>query len=107
MKTLIALLGILLFSVQPAWALDSYRYAHVTIETPWMIFLFLLVIVLAPFILILVFRRKKRLSERVIRAQVVATYLRVYFMCIQPLKYRFSKQVKNGYYVMILLRLLV
>jgi len=51
MKTLIALLGILLFSVQPAWALDSYRYAHVTIETPWMIFLFLLVIVLAPFIL--------------------------------------------------------
>lgn len=33
-----------------ALALDSYRYAHVTIDTPWMIFLFLLVIVLLPFI---------------------------------------------------------
>ncbi len=33
-----------------ALAVDSYRYAHVTIETPWMIFLFLLVIVLLPFI---------------------------------------------------------
>jgi len=51
MKALIALLGILCFSVQPAWALDSYRYAHVTIETPWLIFLFLLVIILFPFIL--------------------------------------------------------
>jgi len=38
----------------PAWALDSYRYLHVTIETPWMIFLFLLVIVLSPFILMAV-----------------------------------------------------
>ena len=34
-----------------AQAVDSYRYAHVTIETPWMIFLFLLVILLIPFIL--------------------------------------------------------
>ena len=32
-------------------AADSYRYLHVTIETPWMIFLFLLPIVLSPFIL--------------------------------------------------------
>lgn len=36
---------------QVAWAVDSYRYMHVTIETPWMIFLFLLPIVLAPLIL--------------------------------------------------------
>ena len=38
----------------PAWsalAVDSYRYTHVTIETPWMIFLFLLVIIMLPFIL--------------------------------------------------------
>lgn len=31
-------------------ALDSYRFMHVTIETPWMIFLFLLPAVLAPMI---------------------------------------------------------
>ena len=34
-----------------AWALDSYRYLHVSIDTPWAIFLFLLPIVLSPFIL--------------------------------------------------------
>ena len=32
-------------------AADSYRYLRVTIETPWMIFLLLLPIVLSPFIL--------------------------------------------------------
>jgi uncharacterized membrane protein len=37
--------------VGSAYAVDSYRYAHVTIETPWAIFLFLLVIILLPFIL--------------------------------------------------------
>lgn len=35
-------------------AVDSYRYAHVTIDTPWNIFLFLLVIILLPFILMAV-----------------------------------------------------
>ncbi|MCC6303437.1 MAG: hypothetical protein IT489_11645 [Gammaproteobacteria bacterium] len=34
-----------------AWAVDSYRYLHVTPETPWYIFLFLLPIVVSPFIL--------------------------------------------------------
>ena len=34
-----------------AQAVDSYRYLHVTIDTPWAIFLFLLPIVLSPFIL--------------------------------------------------------
>lgn len=43
-------LGFLMF-VNPAFAVDSYRYAHVTIDTPWMIFLGLLVVVLLPFIL--------------------------------------------------------
>lgn len=33
-----------------AHALDSYRYLHVSIETPWRIFLFLLIGILAPFI---------------------------------------------------------
>lgn len=34
-----------------ALAVDSYRYLHVTIDTPWFIFLFLLPIVVSPFIL--------------------------------------------------------
>lgn len=37
--------------VSPVYAVDSYRFLHVTIETPWMIFLFLLCIVLFPFVL--------------------------------------------------------
>ena len=37
-----------------AWALDSYRFLHVTIDTPWLIFLFLLPVVLSPFILMAV-----------------------------------------------------
>ena len=32
-------------------ALDSYRFLHVTIDTPWFIFLFLLVAIFSPFIL--------------------------------------------------------
>ena len=40
-----------LMSMTMAHAVDSYRYAHVTIDTPWAIFLFLLVILLIPFIL--------------------------------------------------------
>jgi hypothetical protein len=43
-----------LASIDPSYALDSYRYLHVTIETPWTIFLFLLVAVLSPFILMAV-----------------------------------------------------
>lgn len=35
----------------PAYAVDTYRFFHVTIQTPWMIFLFLLCIVLFPFVL--------------------------------------------------------
>ena len=42
----------LLFSwVEPCSAMDSYRFLHVTIETPWMIFIFLLFAVPAPFAL--------------------------------------------------------
>jgi len=33
---------------------DSYRFLHVTIDTPWHIFLFLLIGVFAPFILMVV-----------------------------------------------------
>ncbi|WP_455219036.1 hypothetical protein [Kaarinaea lacus] len=42
---------VLMLPVASVQAVDSYRYAHVTIDTPWNIFLFLLVIILLPFIL--------------------------------------------------------
>lgn len=35
-------------------AVDSYRYLHVTIETPWVIFLVLLPMVLTPLVLMAV-----------------------------------------------------
>ena len=37
-----------------AWAVDSYRWFHVTIETPWAIFIFLLPMVVAPLVLMVV-----------------------------------------------------
>jgi len=37
-----------------ATAVDSYHYLHVTIETPWVIFLVLLPMVLAPLLLMAV-----------------------------------------------------
>lgn len=45
------LLGALLLGAHNAYALDSYRYLHVTIDTPWAIFLFLLGFIFMPFIL--------------------------------------------------------
>ncbi|MDT8384024.1 MAG: hypothetical protein RRB22_06380 [Gammaproteobacteria bacterium] len=48
-------LFMLLFTLMSsAYAVDSYRYAHVTIETPWAIFIFLLLIILLPFVLMAV-----------------------------------------------------
>ena len=45
-------LSILLFLANnTVWATDSYRYMHVSIDTPWAIFVFLLFIVLFPFVL--------------------------------------------------------
>jgi hypothetical protein len=37
--------------ISNAHAVDSYRYLHVTVDTPWNIFLFLLIGIFAPFIL--------------------------------------------------------
>ena len=47
-------LALMLLHANTGFAIDSYRYLHVSIETPWMIFLFLLVAVFVPFILMLV-----------------------------------------------------
>ena len=46
-----AALAMVLATLAPQALADSYRYMHVTIETPWLIFLFLMVAVLFPFIL--------------------------------------------------------
>jgi hypothetical protein len=45
----VAWLGLLIHN--PAFAADSYRYLHVTIDTPWAIFIFLLFFVLSPFVI--------------------------------------------------------
>jgi len=38
----------------PAWAMDSYRYLHVSIDTPWTIFVFLFFMVFTPMVLAVV-----------------------------------------------------
>ncbi|RLL52876.1 hypothetical protein D8Y20_06410 [Mariprofundus sp. EBB-1] len=38
----------------PAWAVDSYRYLHVSIDTPWAIFVLLFFMVFAPMVLAVV-----------------------------------------------------
>jgi len=35
-------------SAVPAWAIDSYRYMHVSIQTVWLIFVGLFFFVMAP-----------------------------------------------------------
>ena len=47
-------------------AVDSYRFVHVTIATPWYIFIFLLMGVFAPFVLmaVLAWRNATRKSDR-------------------------------------------
>ncbi len=50
LQFVIALLGCVAGS-STVWAADSYRWLHVTIETPWAIFLFLLPMVLVPIVL--------------------------------------------------------
>lgn len=52
-KISLMLAGLLGYSSAQA-AVDSYRFMHVTISTPWYIFLFLLMGVFAPFILMAV-----------------------------------------------------
>ncbi len=47
-------LGLALFPVKISYAVDSYRFLHVHIDTLWFIFLFLLCIIFVPFILMAV-----------------------------------------------------
>lgn len=52
-KSFLMLSGLIVASSAHA-AVDSYRFAHVTIATPWYIFLFLLMGVFAPFVLMII-----------------------------------------------------
>ncbi len=45
------LMAALLVAGGNAWAVDSYRFLHVTIDTPWFIFIFLFFLVFSPMIL--------------------------------------------------------
>ncbi len=58
-------LALLFWPASSHAAVDSYRYLHVTIDTPWSIFLVLLPMVLAPLILmaVLVWRYAERRSD--------------------------------------------
>jgi len=60
---------ILLVSMFPGQVLaaDSYRWLHVTIETPWAIFIFLLPMVLIPIVLLAILQWRfasKKKAER-------------------------------------------
>jgi uncharacterized membrane protein YadS len=50
MRAVLILIGLVEAPFAQA-AVDSYRFAHVTIATPWYIFIFLLMGIFAPFVL--------------------------------------------------------
>lgn len=54
MRYLGMVLGFSLSSVKMSYAVDSYRFLHVHIDTLWFIFLFLLGVIFVPFILMAV-----------------------------------------------------
>jgi uncharacterized membrane protein YadS len=64
-KFILLLLGSAVTSSAQA-AVDSYRFAHVTIATPWYIFIFLLMGVFVPFVLmaVLAWRNAARKSDQ-------------------------------------------
>ncbi|MGO8976346.1 MAG: hypothetical protein ACLQNV_22835, partial [Steroidobacteraceae bacterium] len=57
------MLALMLLHANAGFAIDSYRYLHVSIETPWMIFLFLLVTIFIPFILMLVLMWRRPMHD--------------------------------------------
>ncbi len=61
----VALPAVLWANVARAAPVDSYHYLHVTIETPWLIFLVLLPMVLAPLVLmgVMVWRYAERRQD--------------------------------------------
>ncbi len=53
MMPLLPVVGLALMPA-PAWAIDSYRYLHVNLESVWAIFVFLFFLVFLPMILMAV-----------------------------------------------------
>jgi uncharacterized membrane protein YesL len=51
LKQIVLLLAGLMLTVNAHAAADSYRFLHVTIDTPWAIFIFLLAFIMIPFVL--------------------------------------------------------
>ena len=56
-------LASLAFASSAQAQVDSYRYMHVTIETPWYIFLFLMMMVFIPFVLMAVLAWKNAIRK--------------------------------------------
>lgn len=52
-RIVLMMFGVVVVSSAQA-SVDSYRFAHVTIATPWYIFIFLLMGVFAPFVLMVI-----------------------------------------------------
>ena len=63
MKRVVAAFALTFLHVNTGFAIDSYRYLHVSIETPWLIFLFLLVAIFIPFILMLVLMWRRPMRD--------------------------------------------
>jgi uncharacterized membrane protein YadS len=62
MRAILILSGLVGVSSAQA-AVDSYRFVHVTISTPWYIFIFLLMGVFAPFVLMVVLAWKNAVRK--------------------------------------------
>ncbi|MES1981566.1 MAG: hypothetical protein V4443_03725 [Pseudomonadota bacterium] len=67
-------IGLTLFFLNTSYAVDSYRYVHVSIDTIWWIFLGLLTVVLSPFILMgaLVWHSARRKAAQDLQAEAIA-----------------------------------
>lgn len=57
-------------------SVNSYRFLHVTIDTPWHIFLFLLMGIFAPFILMVVLMWRNSSRKRELARDVAAGKVR-------------------------------
>jgi uncharacterized membrane protein YadS len=64
-KAVLVALSVVISTTAEA-AVDSYRFVHVTIATPWYIFIFLLMGIFAPFVLmaVLAWRNAIRKSDQ-------------------------------------------
>ncbi|MDX8391047.1 MAG: hypothetical protein R8K53_00510 [Mariprofundaceae bacterium] len=62
LQMMLVMCGVFLCASE-ALAVDSYRYLHVTIDTPWMIFVFLFFLVFAPMILLAILHLRNAMRK--------------------------------------------